>query len=177
MVPGINRVNNFLVAAAAGFLGHLAIGRLNPKWVGKITAGKRYRVPKSILCFCPVLADSGMWSVAIIADSHRTMTGFCPCIKMLLHNVAIGTCRRVVGKIGPALGVDKRVGGNPNNQPANPANNHPSKLRSTEPHDFWKWLVVPDTDTQQPFYPLPLQEYAVEAVGKNDKCQDRTEKF
>lgn len=132
---GINGINNRLVATAAGSLGHFPVIWLNPQWIGKITSGKGYRMPETVLSLCPVLGKRGMRRMAIIAGRNRTVARFRPSIEMLLHDVAVGTCRRVVGKVGPSLGIDECVGNDSNHQPTNSSHNHPSKLHSTESHD------------------------------------------
>src|SRR5688572_1780779 len=64
---------------------------------------------KAVFGFGKILGNEPGRSVTIIAGGHGTMAGFDPGIEMILHDVTIGAGARIVAKVRPALGVDKRV--------------------------------------------------------------------
>ena len=59
--------------------------------------------------------------MAAIAGRNRAVRRLEPAVKLLAHNVAVGTGFRVIGEVGPALGIGESINadakGNANNYP------------------------------------------------------------
>ena len=97
------------VALAAGVLGDLMIMRLDAQRVGEITGRERERVPESVRRLRRILRDEALRRVAVIADRDLAVTRLEPCGVMLLHDVAVGTGRRIIRQVRRALRVDEGV--------------------------------------------------------------------
>ena len=109
LVRAFDRLNNFAVAFAARAFRYSVIARFDAQWVGVFAGCERERMPESVLGFRRILRNETRWCVAIVARCHRPVARFNPRVVMLLHDVAIRARLRIVGEIGAAFGVDKRV--------------------------------------------------------------------
>src|SRR4051812_18524914 len=100
---------NLLVAGSAGPFCHLRIARADLDVVWKETCRESPRVVKSVFGLHSILPKKVMGCVTVVALRHRMMPRLHPCVVILLHHVTVGASRRIIGQVGVAPGVDKRV--------------------------------------------------------------------
>jgi len=108
----LDRVHQFAVTLAARILSDSLIISLDTDWLGEMPRCKRKRMPESVVRFCDILAHHVCGGVAIVACGHRMMTGPAPGVIVIVHNMAIGTRRRVVGQVRGAFGIYKSIKAN-----------------------------------------------------------------
>jgi hypothetical protein len=80
-------------------------------------------MPEAVGCLGCILADEVCRRVTAIAARHRAMRRLEPAVELLLHDMAVGAGRRIVSKVGPALGVGEGIGANPDGN----ADKHPEQ--------------------------------------------------
>src|SRR5688572_18920972 len=102
-----NVFDNLFVAVETRFFRDATVARFDANGVWKFAGGERERMPEAVICFHPVFAEEIVWSVAIVAGGNRPMAGLDPGIEMILHDVAIGACFRIVGEVRATLCVNK----------------------------------------------------------------------
>src|SRR5262245_32381067 len=66
-------------------------------------------MPEAVRCLGCILADEVRRRVATIAGRNRAMGRFEPAVELLLHDMAVGAGRRVVGEVGPTLGIGESI--------------------------------------------------------------------
>jgi hypothetical protein len=97
---GQHRMYKIFVAVEASILCDSPIAWLDLDRLVKSAGGEGPRVQRSVIRFGEPFADKRVVrQVAIVAGRYTVMTGLLPGIKMSLHDVAVGTGVRVVGKI------------------------------------------------------------------------------
>ena len=79
--------------------------------------GEIVRVPEPVARFSCILRNKPRRRMAIVADRNCSMARLHPAAKLVLHDVAVHTCLRVVGHVRIATSVDKRVGPNADRKP------------------------------------------------------------
>ena len=82
------------------------------------------RVPKAVACLGHVLGHKTRWGMTIIADGYGAMARLDPTAELFLHDVAVYTGVSIVGHVGIAAGVNKRVGANSHGQTERDTDNH-----------------------------------------------------
>ena len=137
-----NVVDDGGVTFETGLVGNLPVAFVGNDIVGKPSGGESKRVPKTVLRFGHVFADEVRRRMAIVAGCDRAMRGFQPTVVMILHDVAVCACGRIIGQIRRAFGINKRVADN-----ANRDSQHTSRdyaFDDTRPHvPFVLWEVKP----------------------------------
>ena len=74
------------------------------------------RMPEPVARFSGILGDKPGRRMAIITDSNCSMARLHPTAKLVLHDMAVHTCFRVVSHVRIATSVDEGVGANSDRQ-------------------------------------------------------------
>ena len=94
----------------AGLFSYRTTARRDVNVVFEPSGREVVRMPETVLRFGCIFADETGWCVTIVANSHSTMAGLQPTIKLVLHNVTIHTRFSVVSHVGISASVNEGVG-------------------------------------------------------------------
>jgi hypothetical protein len=101
-------VHDVGVAVQACALRHASIAWLDLNWLVEIFQRKGQRVEKPVVAFYNPFSNRMMGQMAIVTDGDVPMAGVLPGIVMALHDMAVGTCSRVVAQVAPPFAVAER---------------------------------------------------------------------
>lgn len=104
----INRLHDVFVAVAAGVFHDLSRKLRNLDRFMEVAGRKIIGMPKSISSFGVPFAEKVVGGVTVITTNSLSMARMHPPVILLIHNMAVGTGRRIVGQIGPSLCIKKR---------------------------------------------------------------------
>ena len=110
---GIDGVGDVCVTVPAGVFRDGAAARFHIDRLMEITGREGVRMPETVIGLGPVLAEEIVRGVAIIASGDGTVAGLQPGVIVILHDMAVRACLRIVGEVGAAAGVDKGVPADP----------------------------------------------------------------
>ena len=79
-------------------------------------------MPKTVRRLRRVLADEICRRVAAIAGGDRAMGRLEPAVELLAHDMAVGAGRRIIGEVGPTLGIGESINANANGNTDNYSN-------------------------------------------------------
>ncbi len=105
----VDLLDDFSVTPAARIFRDGEIHRRYLNWLMKALRGERNRVVPSVDRFDGPLADRIMGGMAVVADGNEMMTGFYPCIEVVSHHMAVGTCLGIIREVGAASGIPEHV--------------------------------------------------------------------
>ena len=97
------------MAVATGLLGDLPAVRFDLNIVLVAARGEKKRMPEAVGRFRRILADEVCRGVAAVAVGHRPVRRLEPAVELFAHDVAVGAGRRIIGEVGPTLGIGESV--------------------------------------------------------------------
>ena len=105
----VDVVHDILMTFAAGVLRHTLAAQLHTNGIVKTAGSEGERMKKTVIGFGEILSEQVGRRVAIIARRDRAMAGFDPAVEMILHDMAIGACRRIIAQVRRAFCIDESV--------------------------------------------------------------------
>ena len=105
----VDVMHNILMTFPTGVLRHALTARLHVNGIVETAGGKGERMKKTVIRFSEIFPDNIARRVAIVAGSDRAMAGFDPAIEMVLHDMAIGACSRIIAQIRRAFCINESV--------------------------------------------------------------------
>ena len=105
----LNGLDNLAVAIATGLLDYFTTVLGNLDVVFKSTGGEVERVPEAVPRLGRVFPYQVWRRMTVITDSHGPVRRLDPGTVFPVHDVTVGTGLRIVGEVGPSLGVGERV--------------------------------------------------------------------
>ena len=111
-----DRTDDFLMTLAACPLSYFPPMRRNLNVVWEPAGGEVIGMPESVARFRHVLTNKLWRRVTVVANGHRAMARLDPAGILLIHDVAIHACVRIVCHVGIAARVHKRVCADSNSQ-------------------------------------------------------------
>lgn len=104
-----NGVGQFGVTGLTRRFGDAVVIALYLNIVRKSSGGKSEGVKEPIRGLDGVLADEIVGRMTVVALGNRVVTALHPCGVVVLHDMAVRAGFRIVGEIGIALGVNKGI--------------------------------------------------------------------
>jgi hypothetical protein len=95
----LDSVHDMTMTCPARLLSDCLVTCPNPQVFWEASGGKGKRVPEAVQCLSEILGEEAWWRMAIIADCGAAVAGFDPPVILLLHDVTVGTCRRIIGQV------------------------------------------------------------------------------
>jgi len=102
-------MHNVLVTFATRVFGDTKAAILDLDRVVKFTSGKGERMKESMLRFGEILGNKSRRRMTVVAGRDGPMARLDPAIKMVLHDVAVGTGFGVITQVGRTFRIDKGV--------------------------------------------------------------------
>ena len=129
--PDIDTAHHLRVAAAAGVFrdGFIHFRRL--KRLVKVAGREGQRVIEAVDTLNRVFPEKIVRRVAVVTNRDGVMTGLQPSVIVVLHDVAVGASRRVVGEIRGPPGIDERIPAQADSRAAQRAQYHAQKNKSS----------------------------------------------
>ena len=90
-------------------LRHFAVDSSNLQRIGIAAGGEGERVEEPVSGLLHVFPHKVLGHVTIPAGGNVPVAGLEPGVEVLLHDMAVGTGRRIAGQIGGAFGIHERV--------------------------------------------------------------------
>src|SRR5687767_6258531 len=100
--------DDVFVAMATRAFGDVVVARRDAQRIGIASGREIEGVPEPVRRLRRVFADERMWRVTVVADGNLTVTGLHPRREVLLHDVAVGARRGIVGEIRRAPRIPER---------------------------------------------------------------------
>ena len=97
------------MTGTTGLLGYLPAVRFDLNIVLVAARGEKKRMPEAVGRFRRILADEVCRGVAAIAGRDPAMRRLQPAVEFLLHDMAVGAGRRIIGEVGPTLGIGEGI--------------------------------------------------------------------
>src|SRR5262245_17466949 len=66
-------------------------------------------MPEAVGRFRRILAHEVRRGVAAVASRNRAVRRLEPAVELLLHDMAVGAGRRIIGEVGPTLGISESI--------------------------------------------------------------------
>lgn len=130
-MSSFNGVHDFLMTFPAGFFGDCKAVFGNAYVVFEPTGGEVIRMPESVAGLGHVLADELRRRVTVVANGGVAMAGLQPRAVLVVHNVAVGARRGIVGHVRIAARVNECIRADADGQADRHAENNP--LRDSQP--------------------------------------------
>lgn len=106
-VLGVDGFADGFMAIAAAALGDGAVTCLDADGLMKPAGGECPGMAHAVGGLVQILGDKTLGSVAVVAHRGLAVARAQPSAVLLLHDMAIGAGRRIVGQIGRAFGIDE----------------------------------------------------------------------
>ena len=114
---GVDVVRDVCVTVSAGVFRDSAAARFHIDRLMEIAGREGVGMPETVIGFGPVLAEEIVRRVAIVAGGYGTVAGLQPGVIVVLHDMAVRACLRIVGEVRAAARVDKGVPADPGREP------------------------------------------------------------
>ena len=88
-------------------LRHAPIARFDLNGFMKVFQSECQRMKKSVVSLRDAFSDKIVREVTVIADGHMPMTGILPRVKVILHDMAVGTTLWIIAQVADALAIAK----------------------------------------------------------------------
>ena len=109
-------VGEFGVAVQAGRLRDVAVARLDPDRVRKVTRGEGEAVEEAVVRLGDPLPNGVMTQVTVVADGYGMVAGSQPTLVGVLHHVTVGAGRGVAAEVRSPSAVAKTEDAEPRKQ-------------------------------------------------------------